>query len=129
MARSNATDEDSAENDGGGPFDPGTSLVNDLPGGWCHDVSASETATEEAHAACVHVFAFDRPYIVRVVQVCEANGYSVQRRQTSEHDDGDGWAPGEGTLGFTDPCGRRIAAVAARMMMSEVTDHYTENQP
>jgi hypothetical protein len=128
MARSNPTDEDSAESDDGGRFDPGTSLVDNLPGGWCHDVSASEAATEEAHAACVHVFGFDGPYIVRVVQVREANEYSVQRRQTSEHDDGDGSAPEEGTLGFTDPCGRRIAAAAARVMMAEVTDHYTEDQ-
>ena len=109
-------------------FDPTQSLVADLPGGWAFDARASEEATDDAHATCVHIFrSTDGPYRVRVVQVREANEYSVQRRRTGDETRSP-TTPDEQTIGTADPNGLRPATAAARVMMAEVSAHYAEDE-
>ena len=130
MARSNSSDNLGTDTEAsGGRFDPEMPLItaSDLPAGWTHDSAGSVAATAESHGRCVHYFTFEGPYTVRVVQVREANEYSVQREQTASIVEGN--APNEDVFAASDPGGLDESVAAARRMMAEVTTYYTEITP
>lgn len=117
MARSTPDDTPIAEQ-----FDPTQPLIPSLHVGWRHDADGSTYATEDAHATSVHVYLFDGPYTVELVQYREANEYSIQRTVTGETPTD---APGDETVATTDPGGLVTALRAANELMGDVTRHYT----